>query len=239
MPASTRTMNKISEKQEYLCEENEFYRDIKQLLDDITFAEGKTTKMIISTEIYSKINDKLEAILHRNPDRWAQFAGAVYNKTTEYEEQRKTNCFDGINRIVVETHEKEYMKARKFTASFLKDVNNPTILKNNCVAEALANIKKEEAEAAKRPRRNIPVVNYTGMDMIELYDEYDGITNIWHDYTVWYDSDYDPEEDDDDEDDEDEDDEEEFKRKMPFVAIREKKQVSIMKLRGREFVRVI
>jgi hypothetical protein len=51
----------------------------------------------------------------------------------------------------------------------------------------------------KRLRR---FVDYTGMDTIEPYDEYDGITDIWYDESVWYDSDYNPEDDEDDEDDE-------------------------------------
>lgn len=150
------TMNNDSDNQKLSFEENKFYHDIKQLLDDITIAESKTAKMIISTEIYIKINDNLETILHRTPVRWTQFAATVYNKTTQFEEQRKTNCYDDINQSIVETHTKEYMKARKFIASFLKDVNK-TIINNNHVAEALANLKKEEEEdVAKKPQRNIP-----------------------------------------------------------------------------------
>lgn len=51
--------------------------------------------------------------------------------------------------------------------------------------------------------RNIPRVNYTGMDTIEPMDEYDSITNIWADETIYYDPDYNPQDDQDyDEDDE-------------------------------------
>jgi hypothetical protein len=51
----------------------------------------------------------------------------------------------------------------------------------------------EEQPKKKRCRS----VDYTGMDTIEPYDEYDGITDIWYDLSIWYDSDYDPENEED------------------------------------------
>ena len=53
---------------------------------------------------------------------------------------------------------------------------------------------------SSRPKRNIPVVDYTGMDTIEPESEDDGITNIWYDNSIHYDSDYEFEEDDDEDD---------------------------------------
>ena len=53
---------------------------------------------------------------------------------------------------------------------------------------------------SSRPKRNIPVVDYTGMDTIEPESEHDGITNIWYDNSIHYDSDYEFEEDDDEDD---------------------------------------
>jgi hypothetical protein len=54
-----------------------------------------------------------------------------------------------------------------------------------------------------RPKRNIPRVDYTGMDTIEPESENDGITNIWYDNSIHYDDDYvNDNVEDDDEDDE-------------------------------------
>ena len=53
-----------------------------------------------------------------------------------------------------------------------------------------------EEEESERPRRNIPIVDYTGMDSVEPEDEFDGITDIWFDHSIDYDPDYVPEEDD-------------------------------------------
>jgi hypothetical protein len=67
-----------------------------------------------------------------------------------------------------------------------------------------------------RPKRNIPRVDYTGMDTIEPESENDGITNIWYDNSIHYDDDYvNDNVEDDDEDDEldfcdDEDDNSEY-----------------------------
>jgi hypothetical protein len=112
-------------------------------------------------------------------------------------------------------------------------------MSNEHIAKAFKNIEEIEQEEMmragkvfKRPRRNIPLVDYTGMDTIEPYDEYDYITDIWYDETVWYDSDYNSEEDEDDEDDEDYDDEEQdeelFKKKMQHVTVR--KQTNLLPL---------
>jgi len=52
------------------------------------------------------------------------------------------------------------------------------------------------ANIPKRSLRNIPRVNYAGMDTIEPESEFDGITNIWADLTIYEDPDYVIEEDD-------------------------------------------
>jgi hypothetical protein len=59
----------------------------------------------------------------------------------------------------------------------------------------------EEKPKLNRPQRNIPRVDYTGMDMIEPLDEFADITDIWDDLTLHKDPDYEFEEDEYDEDD--------------------------------------
>lgn len=48
----------------------------------------------------------------------------------------------------------------------------------------------------RRTPRNYTEIDYTGMDTIEPFDEYDYITNIWADQTIYEDPDYIPEEED-------------------------------------------
>jgi hypothetical protein len=78
-----------------------------------------------------------------------------------------------------------------------------------------------QEHATKRIRK---FVDYTGMDTIEPESEYDGITNIWLDTTVFSDPDYEFEEDEEDDDevdpylvDEDEDDFEDEKEYKPWI----------------------
>ena len=44
-----------------------------------------------------------------------------------------------------------------------------------------------------RPTRNVPHIDYTGMDTIEPECDFDGITDIWADLTIYEDPDYVPE----------------------------------------------
>jgi len=74
-----------------------------------------------------------------------------------------------------------------------------------------------EPEVKGRPKRNCAQIDYTGMDTVEPFNEYDGITNIWADQTVDEDPDY---EYDTDEDDTDEDEEENCLEEEEFVVER-------------------
>ena len=70
-------------------------------------------------------------------------------------------------------------------------------LRNQKTDREVPEIKIEgEEEESERPRRNIPIVDHTGMDSVEPEDEFDGITDIWFDHSIDYDPDYVPEEDD-------------------------------------------
>jgi hypothetical protein len=129
--------------------------------------------------MFRLINENIEDLLF-DMKKWINYLATVYNKTTEFEWQRNAKYYNDMNPDLVAAHVNEYMKARKFIASFLRNVEDPTI--TDAVEEAIENIKQED-EATK----------------------------------------------------------EEFKKNAPFVAVREKreKQVSIMKLRGREIVRLV
>jgi len=64
-----------------------------------------------------------------------------------------------------------------------------------------------------RPKRNQAAVDYTGMDTFEPINDYDGITDIYADYTIYEDPNYNPEEDDDQDDDDEDDDDYEIEDK--------------------------
>lgn len=203
-----------------------FASDLKRLIGDCDLAPGKTAKMQVALQIFNRVNNNLEKLLAGNTMKWLKFAATVYNKATEFEDQRDT--YKEVDSRLVDLFTESYRKARKFLSNYFKNLRTSrpglTNLTESPFAEMYKNIDLCDFEAAKvsRPRRNVPVVDYTGMDTVEPWCEYDGITNIWADETIDYDSDYVPEDDCEEEDD---DDDEEFLRTRPFVTVRSKKTV--------------
>jgi hypothetical protein len=193
------TISDFSDSEWHLVSEAEFARDIKRLLNDIVLAPCMTTKMLISLQIYNRINGEFEKLLQVNFPRWVKFAATVYNKTSEFEAQRET--YHVVGATLVATFTKSYQKARQFLSSFFKNVratkSSLIDITQSPYAEMYKNIDLCDFKATQcsRPRRNVPVVDYTGMDTIEPESKYDGITNIWYDESVFYDSDYNPDDD--------------------------------------------
>jgi hypothetical protein len=86
------------------------------------------------------------------------------------------------------------------------DVKPETEDEKQCIAALIYTLQDVEKmiisylpsdKPAKRIRK---FVDYTGMDTVEPYDEYDGITNIWLDTKFFADPDYEFEEDEEDDD---------------------------------------
>jgi hypothetical protein len=217
-----------------------FVANMRKLLAYFESAQGKENKIRICLEIYETTNKALPKLIekYKYVESWYRFAATVFNKTTEFITDFEEGNWVGVDKNLVEKFNDEIYKARKFVATLIKNdwVLFPKI-------EEVIKAKKEIERLEKsRPRRNIPRIDYTGMDTIELVYEYDCITNIWFDETEEDDSDYEFEEDEDDEDedDEDEDDEDEddyhdkeqeeelFKKKMQHVTVR--KQTSLLPL---------
>jgi hypothetical protein len=136
---------------------------------------------------------------------WIKFAATVFIKTFDIDNQY--NNFDDsdktlINKEIIEKLNCEMCKTRHFVTTLIK--NNWNLSSEPNVIRAKEYITKLENT---RPRRNLKTIDYTGMDTIEPRDEFDIITNIWADLTIYKDPDYEFEDDeDDDEDDEDDED---------------------------------
>jgi hypothetical protein len=180
-------------------EVNNFIQETKNLLFQCQIAEGKEAKMRISLQIFKNVNANLEKLLIGNPMNWVKFAATVYSKTTEYYNDMITGKHNDIeDKNLVTIHFQEFMKARKFLESYfinLKKISPSHIdMNDKFIAKAIQELEKELAMS--RPRRNVPRVNYTGMDIVEPESEFDGITDIWADCTVDEDPDYVYQEDD-------------------------------------------
>lgn len=210
-----------------LNSEAEFVADINRLLEDVSNSLVKASKMQICLQIYNRINANLEKFLSGDRVRWLKFAATAYNKSTEFENQRED--YKDIDPRLVYAFTESYRKSRTFLSNYFKNLRSTRPDRINMTVDPYSQMYKNidhcDFESAKvsRPRRNIPVMNYTGMDTIEPESEYDGITDIWFDTSKWYDSDYNPE--DEEESSDEEEINEEFMRTKPFVTTRPKQFV--------------
>lgn len=172
-----------------------FGTEMKELLFQCESSVGKENKMNVALKIYEKLNKELSnRIAEDGLDSWIKFIAAVYSKTIDFIRERDSGDYFVIDKNIVENFFSYVFQVRNFTSNIIKNYCG-------CVLDESIRRAKEEITRLEsgRPRRNIPRVNYTGMDTIEPESEFDGITDIWFDLTQSEDPDYEFEEDEDDE----------------------------------------
>lgn len=197
----------MSEKIAFSSEQQTFVSDIRVLLTACEKANGKENRLKICIEIYKLINKKFPELIekyHYYKKSYIKFAITAYNKAIEFELEYQNKLWDDY---VCPDLIKQFMDilylSLDILSEYLIDYNKNNIDNNEQLIKTLDIIKKRKLEQAKlsgRPKRNIKKVSYVGMDTIEPKSEYDAITNIWFDKTIYYDSDYEFEEDYDDDD---------------------------------------
>lgn len=131
----------------------------------------------------------------------------VFNKAIEFENYitSKRNKFSKSSSQMLM---RELAIAKKHAAKFIKEYNDNDMSRNYTgltLSKAKEIIALEwqcascpSRSSTRRSTRKVKRVDYTYMDSIEPYNEYDVITDIWFDNTYYYDSDYVFEEDYDD-----------------------------------------
>lgn len=180
--------------------EARFCAETKVLLARCESALGKENKMRVALEIFEKINKELPQIIaSQNPSNlWINFVSCVFNKINEFNYEYSLGNWNEIDKKFVDKFIQELCKAEKFTLEIIRNYNGADIRYNIIKAK-----NQVERLDKMRPRRNIPRVDYTGMDSIEPESEFDGITDIWFDLSLSEDPDYEFEEDKDDDEEED------------------------------------
>jgi hypothetical protein len=159
----------------------------------------------IVIEMLFNINEYLPELINQDPHNFKKFSKTVYNKIQEL-----YKSIHNMESFLYPKTDEEYDTIRSIV-QVLEDTEKTVI--QYLPTEKHLQMQEENLLPLLLPnkKRNRKPVDYTGMDTIEPYDEYDAITDIWYDKSLAYDSDYVPEEDedeDDDDDDELEDDEE-------------------------------
>ena len=179
--------------------EQRFCAETKVLLARCELAPGKENKMRVALEIFEKINKELPQIIASQNlnNSLINLVCSIFNKINEFNHEYLLGDWNEIDKKLTDKFIQELCKAEKFTLEIIRNYNGSDIKYNIIKAKNLV-----ERLDKMRPRRNIPRVDYTGMDSIEPESEFDGITDIWADLTIQEDSDYEFEEDEDDEEEE-------------------------------------
>jgi hypothetical protein len=157
-------------------EEIAFINEIKDLLAQCQIVQCKQNKVEIIIKIYKILNDKLTTFLAQNPSNWNKLAFTVYNKAVEFEDQYKSgNLNVNVDQSMVIEFVSEINKSISFLEKYLGSIKvAPTREFIELAAfpgfkTAMDNIAKRNREKwmkpTSRPRRNIPRVDYSGMDM--------------------------------------------------------------------------
>lgn len=144
----------------YTYNEQLFLNNAQILINTINNSPNLHLKAEYIYELYQLINIQLLRFMKLSPSKWMQLARVVYNKTSEFQLSITKIATHPLYKCIVS----EFNSATKNLAPYFANTS--------------------------RPRRNIPLVNYTGMDTIEPESEYDGITDIWADLTIYEDPDY-------------------------------------------------
>ena len=197
------TINKIvvnPDETKYFKIKDSFIAKIKKTLADCDSAVGKANKMRECKNVMKINSNDLPYLLKKSnlydKNCWQKYAVTVYNKCIEFDNEYILNKgWPELDQELIREFISEYQFTKKIVTNHIKSVDINTLTKEEHKQLVTAAKKAiETAEKGRYRRRNIPVVDYTGMDTIEPESEYDGITDIWYDYSYSYDSDYESEE---------------------------------------------
>jgi len=199
------TSNKIvvnPDETKYFKIKDSFIAKIKKTLADCESAVGKENKMRECKNVMKRISYDLPYLLEKSKlydkNCWQKYAVTVYNKCIEFDNEYILNKgWPELDQELIREFVSEYQFTKKIVTNHIKSVDINALTKEE--HKQLVTAAKKAIETAEKGRyynnkRNIPVVDYTGMDTIEPEFEYDGITDIWYDDSYYSDSDYVPEE---------------------------------------------
>jgi len=229
MPVITRSqsknfINRINSKQVVVgitTFEDQFYNEIKVLLIRLDLATGKENRMRVTLQIFEKINKDLPLIINsQSPNilAWKRFVCVIFNKINEFEDDYYSGNWDEIiDEILLDKFVGELITTKNFASEIIRNHSDYSIIDPDIIRAKNEVIRLDGI----RPRRNIPRVNYTGMDVIEPKSEFDEITDIWADLSIKEDPDYEFEEDEDEEEQQ-----HKWAKIYPELSIEEKSEIT-------------
>lgn len=151
----------------------------------------------VITDVMQFVNVYLPRLIEK--PNIIKFVKTVLYKSMELKKQGEM-YFQTIAGKPITSYDLKCMKSFNFA------INEATkcatlLLSNTTDVKQYCNFIGKKPNAENVTKRNRKIVDFTGMDTIEPESEYDGITDIWADNTIYTDPDYYPSEDEYDEDD--------------------------------------
>ena len=154
----------------------------------IRYKQAYYDNVRVVTEIYYALVEWFELVFVINGvipnQRIQKLADTIYNRSFELENQINDGPADKTD------EEKYIVKVLLNQLEETRALFEPYVTINMIL------------NRTSRPKRNQAAVDYTGMNTFEPINEYDGNIDIYTDYTIYEDPDYNPETDDDQDDDE-------------------------------------
>jgi len=151
----------------------EIYYNILDWFDTVFVINGVVKLPRLINKVYEKYFE-LKPILERE-----------YDTQTDEKKYTVKVCLDQLKETVAIL--KPYVTETYVTEPYItkKYVTEPYVTEPYVTEPYVT-----EPEVKGRPKRNCAQIDYTGMDTVEPLNEYDGITNIWADTTIYEDPDY-------------------------------------------------
>jgi hypothetical protein len=181
-----------------------FTNEIKLLLEKVDIP-GKENKIKNIIKIFELINNNFEKVLMDNPRKWVVFTCVVYCKIMEFEEQLKLEQHNTVDKKILKTLSIQLTQAKILVIKHIADMKKylyPFEMDKKCIIDAFKFIQEEQKHMNyKRPKRNIPQVDYTQYTLLNDDEDED-----YDDYEDNKDEDYEPEDEDEDEDEDDDED---------------------------------
>ena len=158
--------------------ETKFSITMQNFMNDYDNTTSLLRRISIIRRMYKFINTFLPMLLNIDTKKYIKFTCIMYEKMISLEADIKTL------QEFISSHDKHLATNLFSVFSRTRQLFEPYI-------SAEKNNARKNTYNTRR-LRNIPPVNYRGMDTIEPECEFDGITDIWFDTTIHEDPDYTP-----------------------------------------------
>jgi hypothetical protein len=162
--------------------DTDFFKNMREMACDCNSIqennyEGKEKKMRSIIKIYKYVNSYVFHLIERGlkPKNFNKFACVSFYKAVEFENECKKNKYYKFDPSLVSQFLQTISKSIVFLVKYIKSIGlNDEVVNLYEYKKAMEIINKRENPIKKeniRPRRNVPRVNYAGMDESNVDDD--------------------------------------------------------------------